>query len=208
MTPRKAVFYDVPTGQANTHSLYEGEVKTVLFDFDPTGGNANLPSKVLADCRLDWVLPSASIDVRVRSKFYRDDTFSINFDFPYSPLFEEPRLSALAKRFIWLNIESLAIVSFESSGFWYGGIYWENDVPCLWDLKKRERSLPVDYALYSSRVVDKLGRAELQGRLLGAKTVHWTAHGDVYFIWSARFEQAEEVNVPTDFREFIQGFEP
>jgi hypothetical protein len=207
MKSKFASFYNVAPAKADPMSLHAGDLDKVRVDLVPSGGGASLPDLVLAECTMDWTIANAVVELRLRTKFYGDGTFSVNFDLPYSNVFEGSLLSTLARRFVWFNVEALSQVAFESADFLYGGIYWERETPSLGDLAEHERTLPLDFALYSRRVVDSLGRTELLARLRDAASIRLLKGGCLYFAWSPGFEQAESANVPSDFSNFVRLFQ-
>jgi len=209
LQPTRADLYKVRPEQADDSSLYLGEYQVARVELDSANKDLPLDRMVLTECVLYWQLPDRSVcDVRVKTKFYRDGTFGMNLDFPYSYLFEEPRLTEPIRRYLWMEIETLAMLLFESGQFFYGGIYFEEDAPCLLDLTEKERILPVDFAFYSSAVVETLGRAALLETLIGANALRHVTGGAVYFAWSSLFESEEQVSVPTRFRAFVERFKP
>lgn len=206
MKAKFAVFYNTSPARAEPSSLHAGELETIRLNLGTSSEDWSIPNLVLADCNLEWQVADTVIEAKLRCAFCRDGTFSVNFDIPYSNVFEESPLPAKAKRFIWLSIEGLSQLSFESGDFLYGGLYWENEAPSLGDLERHERTLPVDFALYSRQVVDILGLPELRTWLRKAHAVRVLEGGGLFFAWSGSLEQPEENVVPADFREFVGRF--
>lgn len=165
---------------------------------------------VLADCMLQYQLHDLiTFEVRLRAKFYRDGTFGINIDLPVTHLFEEPRLSEPLKQLLGMEIEALGAVLFESNHFLYGGIYFEEEAPCLLDLREGARTLPIDFAFYSPTVVDALGRAELQKSLNGTAVLRWMGRGALYFSWSSSLavDEGRVSTWPSDFLALVARFQ-
>jgi len=206
--PKMASLWDVRPSAIDHEMLYNGEYETVDLDFSKPRNRNKLGNHVLHRCVMELSALPIPCEFQLMCSFNDDKTFDVNVDFPYWALFRENRLTIQGSYFAELIIETLALVLFESGFYLYGGVEWEYEVPTLFDLRTRSKTLPEHCGLYSAPVVDKLGRSRLMDQLRPARRLHQFHQGGVYFSWDYWYEEhAASDKVPQEFKAFIANFD-